>query len=155
MPQITKGGKYIFGWSKVNDDRSIQLPQMAIDEYGITSEGKVILIPGSKTTGGFIVTKKELLLASKIRNILKENPHLSDYKTGEGEFIKYKGRLYCWCSISETGRLKMNEKMIEVLDINIGDKLLSIRSSDIAFCMGQKGKIIKRAENYQGEIMVY
>ena len=44
MPQVTKGGKYIFGWSKIRNDLSIQLPQMAIDEYNITSEGKVFLI---------------------------------------------------------------------------------------------------------------
>ena len=45
--------------------------------------------------------------------------------------------------------------MMKTLDIDIGDKLLSIRSSDIAFCMGQKGELIERAKNYQGEIVVY
>ena len=44
---------------------------------------------------------------------------------------------------------------METLDINIGDKLLSIRSSDIAFCMGQKGELIEKAKSYQGEILVY
>ncbi|WP_315120924.1 hypothetical protein [uncultured Clostridium sp.] len=155
MPQVTKGGKYIFGWSKVNDDLSIQLPQMAIDEYNITSEGKVFLISGSKTTGGFVVTRKGLLFDSKIGNILKETPDLCNYKIGEGEFVKYKGRLYCWCNISKTGKLYLNENMLKILDISIGNKLLSIRSSDIAFCMGQKGQLIERAENYEGEIIVY
>jgi len=88
MPLITKGGKYIFGWSRVNDDLSIQLPKMAVDEYMITAENKVILISGSKKTGGFIATRRGLLLASKIGNILRENPCLSDYKTEEGELIE-------------------------------------------------------------------
>ncbi len=155
MPLVAKGGKYIFGWSRVNDDLSIQLPKPAVDEYAITAEGKVILISGSKRTGGFVVTRKGLLLASKIGNILKENPSLSRYETEEGEFTKYKGRLYCWHGLSGTGMLKMNEKMIEVLDIGAGDMLLSIRSSDIAFCMGQKGILIERARKYQDEIVVY
>ena len=155
MPQVTKGGKYIFGWSKVNDDLSIQLPEMAISEYNITAEGKVIIISGSIKTGGFVVTRKELLLNSKIGNILKDNPHLCDYKIEEGECIKYKGRLYGWCNISKAGKLRLNQKTMETLDINIGDKLLSIRSSDIAFCMGQKGELIEKAKSYQGEIVVY
>ncbi len=155
MPLVTKGGKYIFGWSRVNDDLTIQLPKPAVDEYAITAEGKVILISGSKRTGGFIVTRKGLLLASKIGNILKENPSLSSYETEEGQFIKYKGRLYCWCGLPETGMLGLKEEMIEALDISAGDMLLSIRSSDIAFCMGQKGELIERAQNYQGKIVVY
>ena len=53
MPQVTKGGKYIFGWSRIKNDLSIQFPQAAIDEYSITLEGKVFLISGSKKTGGF------------------------------------------------------------------------------------------------------
>ena len=155
MPQVTKGGKYIFGWSEIKKDLSILLPKMAIDEYNITSEGRVFLISGSKTTGGFVVTKKDLLYNSKIGNILKETPSLRDYTIGEGEFIKYKGRLYCWCNISRSGELQFDEKMLRILEIKIGDKLLSIRSSDIAFCMGVKGELIERAENYNGKIEIY
>ncbi len=57
MPQVRKGGKYIFGWSRVNDDLSLQIPEMAIDEYNITAEGKVIIISGSIKTGGFGLRK--------------------------------------------------------------------------------------------------
>ena len=155
VPRVTKGGKYIFGWSRINDDLSMQLPKMAIDEYNITAEGKIILISGSKSTGGFVVTKRELLFGSKIENILTDNLRLYDYEIEEGKFIKYKGRLCGWCNISKTGKLRLNVNMMKMLDINIGDRLLSIRSSDIGFCMGQKGALIKRAENYQGEILIY
>ena len=33
MPQMTKGGKYIFGWSKIKKDGKLSLPTMAIKEY--------------------------------------------------------------------------------------------------------------------------
>lgn len=155
MPQVTKGGKYIFGWSEIKKDLSIQIPKMAIDEYNITSEGRVFLISGSKTTGGFVVTKKDLLYNSKIGNILKETPSLCDYTISEGKFIKYKGRLYCWYNISKSGELQFNETMLRILEVKIGDRLLSIRSSDIAFCMGVKGELIERAENYKGKIEIY
>jgi len=155
MPQITKGGKFIFGWSKIQENGAVHLPKMAVEEYDITKEGKVYLISGSKQTGGFVVTKKGLLYDSKIGNILKDNEQLCSYKIASGEFIKYKGRLYTWCDITQEGIIYLTEDMREVLNINIGDKLLSIRSSDIAFCMGAKGQLIERAENYPGEIEFY
>ena len=155
MPQITKGGKYIFGWSVIKDDLSIQFPVKAIKEYSITSEGKVFIISGSKQTGGFVVSKKELLYHSKIGNILTDTPFLCDYKTEEGEFVKYKGRLYSWISIFDNGKIQLNQSMLETLDLEVGQKLLSIRSSDIAFCMGAKGQLVERAENYQCEIEIF
>ena len=155
MPQVTKGGKFIFGWSVINKNLKIQLPQMAINEYNITSEDKVYLVSGSKKTGGFCVTKRELLYNSKIGNILIDTPLLSDYKIPEGEFVKYKGRLYCWLSISSNGVLQLNDTILNTLSIKIGDKLLSIRGSDISFVMGVKGPLIERAINFEGNIEVY
>jgi len=152
MPQIGKGGKFIFGWSKINDDYSVKLPDTAVDEYRISSEGKVILISGSKTTGGFCVSRKELVDKSMIAEILKENPLIGNYQTREGEFIKYKGRLYCWLSITPEGVLKLNDEILKTLSIKRGDKLLSIRGSNIAFVMGAKGPLIELASNYAGEI---
>jgi len=61
MPQIRKGGKYVFGWSIIKNDFSIQFPIEAINEYNICSEGKIFLITGSKTTGGFAVSKKAFM----------------------------------------------------------------------------------------------
>lgn len=61
MPQMNKGGKFIFGKSLIHEDGTVQFPTQAIDEYQITSEGKVYLFTGSKSTGGFCVTRKGLL----------------------------------------------------------------------------------------------
>ncbi len=155
MPLITKGGKFIYGWSWIRDDLSIQLPPVAIKEYDIVSEGKVFLISGSKQTGGFVITRKGLLLNSKIGNILRETPMLCDYKTVEGEFISYKGRLYTWCNITKAGELKLSYEMLDTLGLNVGNMLLAIRSSDIAFCLGAKGEIIERAKSYEGGIDIF
>ena len=61
MPQMNKGGKFIFGKSVITDNGMIQIPDQAAQEYSITSEGKVYLFTGSKSTGGFCVTRKGLL----------------------------------------------------------------------------------------------
>ena len=43
MPQMNKGGKFIFGGSEIRADGQVQLPAQAADEYCIASEGKVYL----------------------------------------------------------------------------------------------------------------
>lgn len=155
MPQMNKGGKYIFGESLINADLSIHFPPQAIDEYAITSEGKVYLISGSKKTGGFIVTRKGLLYGSKIGHILKDTPMLCNYELPQGQFVKYKGRIYCWIPIFEDGIIRFTDDMLKILHIPVGTKLLSIRSSNIAFTMGAKGPLLKKAEMYHGTIEVY
>ena len=155
MPQMNKGGKFIFGKSLIREDLTIHLPPQALTEYNATAEGKVYLFTGSKITGGFCVTRKGLLEPSKLGHILADNPALQRYQTTEGEFIKYKGRSYCWVNISEIGVIKLNQDMIDYLNLGIGMELLSIRSSDIAFTMGAKGPLLEKAENYDGEIALY
>lgn len=44
---------------------------------------------------------------------------------------------------------------MKILGIKVGDKLLAIRSSNIAFTMGAKGGLIDKANKYQGEIEVF
>ena len=155
MPQMNKGGKFIFGKSLIREDFTIHLPTQALAEYNATSERKVYLFTGSKVTGGFCVTRKGLLEASKLGHILTDNPALQNYQTSEGEFIKYKGRSYCWVNISDNGVIQLNQPILDFLNLKIGIQLLSIRSSDIAFTMGATGPLLERADNYEGEIPLY
>lgn len=155
MPQLNKGGKFVFGESVIRNHGAVQLPPQAIAEYDITSEGRVYLFTGSKITGGFCVTRKGLLLPSKLGHILTETPPLLNYTAKDGEFIKYKGRFYCWTAISDDGEITLTDKMLDFLKLSRGGLLLSIRSSDIAFTMGAKGPLLQKAEDYEGEIAVY
>lgn len=154
MPQMNKGGKFIFGKSLIRNDLTVH-PTQALTEYNATAEGKVYLFTGIKITGGFCVTRKGLLEPSKLGHILTDNPALQNYQTTEGEFTKYKGRSYCWINISENGVIQLNQQILDFLHLKIGMNLLSIRSSDIAFTMGAKGPLLEKAENYDGEIPVY
>ena len=155
MPQLSKGGKFVFGKSLIQADWSIRFPPQAVEEYGIALEGKVYLFSGSKTTGGFCVTRRGLLLPSKIGCILADRPALRDYLLPQGKFVRYKGRIYCWLTISPDGVIRLTERMMEDLSLQAGMELLSIRSSDIAFVMGAKGPLLEHAANYEGVIEVY
>lgn len=155
MPQMNKGGKFIFGKSLIRQDGTIRFPTQATDEYHIADEGKVYLFTGSKVTGGFCVTRKGLLLPSKLGHILTDTPELMNYTAEKGRFIGYKGRSYCWTDISETGVIRLTEEMMDFLHLRPDMQLLSIRSSDIAFTMGAKGPLLEKSENYEGDIPLY
>lgn len=155
MPQMNKGGKFIFGKSVIRANGVVQIPPQAVEEYQINAENKIYLFTGSKITGGFCVTRKGLLAPSKLGHILNENPNLLDYTSECGEFVKYKGRFYCWTDIWEDGKIMLTDKMMNFLGISAGTVLLAIRSSDIAFTMGAKGPLLEKAQNYEGDILVF
>lgn len=154
MPQLSKGGKFIFGWCLIRDNGLIKLPSIIIDEYGLSDKTHIFLVTGSKQTGGFSLMPKHLLESSELSNILRNNPSLVNLSIKEGELIKYKGRRYCWLSIT-SGRVELNNSLLHHLDISIGDKLLAIRSSNIAFTLGAKGRIYELAEQYPNDIEVF
>lgn len=110
MPQMNKGGKFILGESVIRHNGLVHLPSQAVEEYRIATEGKVYLFTGSKCTGGFCITRQELLLPSKLGHILTETPGLLHYEVPAGTFLPYKGRACCWIAISETGAIQLTEK---------------------------------------------
>ena len=105
MPQMTKGGKYIFGWSRIRVNGELIFPRMAIDEYKLKEENYIYIVSGSKQTGGFSVMTEPLLSHSKLKNILAENPSLAKRSLREGELIVYKEKNY------EIGRASCRERV--------------------------------------------
>ena len=154
MPQISKGGKYIFGWSKIRKNGGVLIPDEAVQEYRLGPREKVILVSGSKASGGFVVAKKVLLEHSEISNVLEKNPDLAQFQMDEGEVVKFKGRLYCWVGLRGKGLIVLPAHTREAFNVKSGDALLSIRGSNIAFVMGVKGPIIEKAREHL-EIDVY
>ena len=92
-----------------------------------------------------------LLSHSTLKNVLEENPSLADRSLSEGELIAYKGRKYGWLALKEN-TVYLSDDLMKMLEIKVGDKLLAIRSSDIAFTMGVKGRLIEKANGYRGII---
>lgn len=155
MPQLNKGGKFVFGRSRVGEDGSLRIPPQAVEEYGLCREDRVYIFTGAKATGGFCVTRRGLLAPSKLGHILRENPALDGFALPAGRLISYKGRRYGWLPLLPQGRLSLASALLEKLMLVPGAELLCIRSSDIAFTLGAKGPLLERAKNFSGEIPVY
>ena len=92
MPQLNKGGKFVFGLSLIHDDLTVQFPTQALEEYQVLNDDKIIIFTGSKVTGGFCVTTYPLLSKSKLSHILHECPQLEKQSIPRGTLVTYKGR---------------------------------------------------------------
>lgn len=120
MPQIRKGGKYVFGWSQIKEDYTLTLPPEALKEYG-----------------------------------LQKDTTLITHKADEGIFKRYKGRYYCWLSIEPDGKLKLSADIVKRQNLLIHQKLLVIRSNNIAFTLGAKGTLIDAANEFKEYIPIF
>ena len=56
MPQLTKGGKWVFGWSIAGSDQQIPIPPDAWQEYEFEVGQQAIFIRGSQRSGGFSIS---------------------------------------------------------------------------------------------------
>ena len=104
MPQLNKGGKFVFGRSRIGADGRVQFPTQAVEEYRIAGEGKVYLFTGSKVTGGFCVTRKGLLQPSKLGHILEDMPALREYRAAPGAFAPIRAGFTAGCPFRMRGR---------------------------------------------------
>lgn len=86
---------------------------------------------------------------------MTDTPELEQYASKPGAFLPYKGRAYTWVNISGDGEIVLTEDMMAFLKVGPGMKLLSIRSSDIAFTMGAKGPLVEESMKHEGEILVF
>ena len=146
MPQLVKGGKYAFGWSTVSLDGEIVIPPEAVIEYKLTSD-KVILISGSKTSGGFSITGLQALHASRLGVLLDKHPDLVNFELPEGKVVENGSRLFCWVG-QQCGKIKVPTQTLERYGIKIGDRLLTIRGSHLGIGFAVKGPIIKEANRH-------
>jgi len=72
MPQLNKGGKFVFGLSEIGHKYTIQILDPAVHMYSIAKEDNIIIF-----TGGFCVTNKTLLSQSKLKYIIDDCTGLS------------------------------------------------------------------------------
>ncbi|MDD3828168.1 MAG: hypothetical protein PHY79_19560 [Anaerolineae bacterium] len=61
MPQLAKGGKWIFGWVIVGQQGELTIPPQAWDEYRFQAGEEVSFLAGSRTSGGFGLSTPRLL----------------------------------------------------------------------------------------------
>lgn len=154
MPQLLKGGKYVFGWSKVNSEGRIVVPDEALKEYRLTNVERVILLSGSKTSGGFGVTSVEKLKNSALAAILENCPQLENMQLAEGEATVVKGRVYCWVKMNPYGSIAVPLATLKKYGVHSGSDVLVVRGSNVALGFIARGPIFEEAKKHP-EIPVY
>ena len=147
MPQLVKGGKHVFGWSRVGETGRIVIPPEALREYSMKEAEKLILVPGSRTSGGFGLGALESVKKSPMGAVFEVNPGLGEFQMPEGEIIEYKGKPYCWVELHRGG-ITVPLKKLERYGIGPGDRLLVIRGSGLAIGFTVRGPIVEEARKH-------
>lgn len=146
MPRLVNGGKYVFGWSVISQDGVVLIPEEARQEYKIEPGVRVILMTGSKTSGGFSIIRPSILKQSRLAEILTQNPDLAEFRIGEGEIIVIGGKSLCWTTIRERGQLQLRPDVMESYGVKPGEHLLVVRGSYIGIGMAAKGPLLEEAK---------
>ena len=153
MPQLVKGGKNTFGWSKVSETGKIIIPPDAFDEYNFSIEKYAYLLSGSKKSGGFGLTTLNSLKTSLFSNILLDHPELLNPESIFGESIKYRSRFFCIVPI-ENMSITVPLDVLKLYGIKKNSMLLTVRGSNLALGFIVKGPIIEEAKRHP-ELEVY
>lgn len=120
MPQLTKGGKWIFGWCLVGPSREIRIPQQAYSEYGFQPGEAVILIQGSKRSGGFGVARQGRLAQAQVSF---RSRFIGQARVGEDRYLALP---------AEVG-------------VQPGERLLAVRGSGLALGFLLHGPVYEQA----------
>ncbi|MBN1947545.1 MAG: hypothetical protein JW797_17875 [Bradymonadales bacterium] len=147
MPQLVKGGKHVFGWSRVRQAGRITVPPAALEEYGLRESETLVLVPGSRTSGGFGLGAYEALRQSRQGAVLERHPELSELRLGEGEVVEYGGKPYCWVQL-RGGGITLPLGTLGRYGVGIGDKLLVIRGSGLAIGFAVRGPIVAEGRKH-------
>ncbi len=120
MPQLVKGGKWIFGWCVVGLAGEIQIPPEAYAEYGFQSGESVLFLRGSQRSGGFGIGRRERLAQAQIP--------LQRRAFGQG-------------MLDGTGQVALPPEA----GVKSGERLLVVRGSGLALGFLQRGPIYEEA----------
>lgn len=118
MPQLVKGGKWVFGWAIVDNNGNLAIPPAAFVEYGFQPGETVFIIRGSRSSGGFSVGRSEKLDGSPLQC-----------------------RIIGQSTIDDNGRVKLPA----VVGMLHGESLLVVRGSGLALGFLHHGPIYEEA----------
>ncbi len=120
MPQLVKGGKWVFGWVIVGRQGELAIPPEAWGEYGFQAGDEVIFIAGSRRSGGFGLSHSRLLVEVPTPLLV---------------------RALARSRIDGAGHLVVPPEV----DVNPGDRLLAVRGSGRALGFVTRGPIYDEA----------
>lgn len=125
MPQMNKGGKWVFGWCVVSLSGEIRIPPAAFAEYGFQRGEPIFYLRGSRRSGGFSIGRQEKLAGSSTPLLRRS--------MGQG-------------MIHEEDRIVIPPEA----GIQAGQRLLAVRGSGYAVLFLTGGPIYEEAIKYPG-----
>ena len=123
MPRLVKGGKWTYGWVVIGPDGEITIPPEAWREFGFHAGDEAIFTPGSRRSGGFAITKPELM------------EKVSERLEGATMRVLARGRF------TEDGQVTVPPEV----RVKPGDKLLTVRGSRYGLGFVVQGPIYEEA----------
>ncbi len=145
MPRLVKGGKFVYGLSRIGPDGVIIIPLEAMKEYKYAEGDKVIVLSGSRKSGGFGLTTKSILEKSELHALIEKIPGLVTFQIPEGEIIEGPGRLFCWTVIGNGGRVRIPLQSLSRFGVKPGGLLTVGRGSYLAIAFIARGPVFKEA----------
>ncbi len=119
MPQLVKGGKWVFGWVTIGQDCKIQIPEAAFREYGFQTGERIVFTKGSRRSGGFGIGHVYFVYRS----------------------VAMKARVFSAGEIDNDMRIQLPDE----LGMTPGLRLLAYRGSSYALGFLMQGPIIDEA----------
>lgn len=147
MPQLVKGGKYVFGWSVVSVERRIAIPPEAFDEYRFASHDRAIAFSGSRISGGFALVLPHNLQASPLSAMLERCPELAEGRIPEGQTVYCGAKTCCWVALHDAS-FRMPEQTLQRYGVAPGSRLLVVRGSGIGPTFIVRGRIVEEARQH-------
>ena len=121
MPQLIKGGKWVFGWVIIGPQGELTIPREAWEEYGFQPGEEAVLLPGSRTSGGFGLSTPRLMAHAA---------------------APLQTRILARNQIGEDGQVVVAST---VVGVQPGDRLLVVRGSGRALGFVARGPIYDEA----------
>jgi hypothetical protein len=120
MPQLVRGGKWVFGWVIASPGGELPIPPEAWDEYRFQVGDEVVFLPGSRRSGGFGLSHTRLMA---------------------GMPGPFETRALARGRIEASGRIAVPE----AVGVQLGDRLLAVRGSGRALGFVTRGPIYEEA----------
>jgi antitoxin component of MazEF toxin-antitoxin module len=147
MPQLVKGGKYAYGWSRVGNNGGIVIPPEALSHYRLQDSERLILLPGSKSSGGFALGSRTKIEDSKLGALFASSSELVDMEVPSREVAGRDGEILPSVQL-QAGAVEIPLASLEKYGVHAGDELLVVRGSSLAIAFALKGPIVDEARKH-------
>lgn len=147
MPQLVKGGKHAFGWARVGPAGRIAVPPAVLEEYGLKEGERLLIMPGSRTSGGFVIGSPRALRRSLLGAMPGALPELDSRRAVEGAVVELRGKVFAWAALSD-GAVAVSPAALARFGVRPGDDLLVVRGSGLAPSFIVKGPIVEEARRH-------